>query len=159
MENEEIFKITFWTATIMMFVVALGIILFLQQIYHNVLPKINRGTQNNPPENISKPVIAPLSKEYDQSDITEQQESPNNLSGIKPVEPPITLSRQETKILLLSVQEYSSLDIADKMKISRKTVERHKENMMIKTSSKKFIGVIIYVLSNEILSIEDLKSL
>lgn len=56
MENEVIFKITFWTATIMMFTFSVGILLLLQQIYHNLFTEIKRKTLTNLPENTQKKI-------------------------------------------------------------------------------------------------------
>jgi DNA-binding CsgD family transcriptional regulator len=43
--------------------------------------------------------------------------------------------------------------IADKLFISPKTVEKHKRNLMAKTGSKNIIGVIIYALVNNFISL------
>lgn len=69
-----------------------------------------------------------------------------------------TFSKREMQILKLTIEEYSGMEIANKLFISPKTVEKHKRNLMDKSNSKNFIGVIIYALQQNILSIERLKN-
>ncbi len=70
---------------------------------------------------------------------------------------PVTFTERETEILRLTLKEYSGIEIADTLYISPKTVEKHKRNLMEKTQSKNFIGVIMYAFSYEILSLNELK--
>jgi DNA-binding NarL/FixJ family response regulator len=65
-------------------------------------------------------------------------------------------SKREMQILKLTIAEFSGIEIADKLNISPKTVEKHKQNLMKKTNSKNFIGVIKYALIHDFLSIEDI---
>ena len=62
------------------------------------------------------------------------------------------------QVLKLTIEEYSGMEIANKLFISPKTVEKHKRNLMDKSNSKNFIGVIIYAFQQNILSIERLKN-
>lgn len=66
-------------------------------------------------------------------------------------------SAREHEILTLTLKEYSGSSIGEMLNISPKTVEKHKANLMEKTGSQNFIGVITYALQNEIISLEDLK--
>ena len=68
-----------------------------------------------------------------------------------------TFSKREIEILKLTIEEYSGMEIADKLCISPRTVEKHKRNLRDKTDSKNFIGVIMYALQHNFLSLETSK--
>lgn len=67
----------------------------------------------------------------------------------------ITFSKRELEILNLTIEECSGSKIADELCISPRTVEKHKRNLMKKTASKNFIGVIIYALQHDFISIDE----
>lgn len=58
------------------------------------------------------------------------------------------LTEREKEILILIVQELTSEQIADKLFISRKTVEKHRANLLEKTSCKSTIGLVKYAFEN-----------
>lgn len=165
MENTEIFKITFWIATITTFVLSVGVLLLLQHIYHKMIFKINEEITNSLSEylqntdtqkNETGEYIVPDTANTLQESKELSDDLPENTS-----ENPSTIrfTKRENEVFLLSLEEYTSQEIAHKLNIELKTVERHRENMMRKTDSKKFIGVIRYVLSNHILPVDELKKL
>ncbi len=65
----------------------------------------------------------------------------------------IKLSRREKEILVLISQGLSNKEIADKLKISQRTVERHRTHLLEKTGSKNSIRLIIYALKHHLISI------
>ena len=66
------------------------------------------------------------------------------------------LSEREKQIVKLICKEMKSKEIADKLFINIRTVESHRKHIMDKTDAKNFIGVVLYALRNEILSLEEL---
>jgi DNA-binding CsgD family transcriptional regulator len=56
----------------------------------------------------------------------------------------------------LATKEKCSKEIADSLNISTRTVEKHRKHIMEKTDSKNFIGVILYALKKDIISLDDL---
>lgn len=68
----------------------------------------------------------------------------------------INFTEREMEVLLLTTKEYSGTEIAHLMSISPRTVEKHKRNLMDKTDSKNFIGVIIYAFLHNQLSFKEL---
>lgn len=68
----------------------------------------------------------------------------------------LLLTDREMQVLHLTLQELNGKETAERMHISPRTVEKHKKNLMIKTKSKNFIGVIIYALNHKFLNLEDL---
>ena len=70
----------------------------------------------------------------------------------------IEISQRELEITKLYALEYTGKQIAEVLGISIRTVESHKKNLMRKTNSKNFIGVILFALENKIVNFEDLRS-
>lgn len=66
------------------------------------------------------------------------------------------LSERELQIIKMICREMKSKEIADKLFINIRTVESHRKNIMDKIEAKNFIGVVLYALRNEILSLEEL---
>lgn len=60
------------------------------------------------------------------------------------------LTEREVEILRLIVQEYSSDEIADKLFISRRTVDTHRKHILKKTASKTIVGLIKFAYRNEL---------
>lgn len=62
------------------------------------------------------------------------------------------LTEREIEILKLIVEEFSSDQIAEKLFISKRTVDTHRTNILNKTNSKTLVGLIKYAVKNEIVS-------
>ncbi len=58
------------------------------------------------------------------------------------------LTEREREILTLIVREYTSEEIANKLSISKKTIDNHRANILEKTKSKSTIGLVKYALKN-----------
>lgn len=69
---------------------------------------------------------------------------------------PTKLTDREIQIIKLACQELSSLEIAQKLYLSVRTVEAHRKKIMEKTDTKNFIGVVLYAFKNNLVSINDL---
>lgn len=67
-----------------------------------------------------------------------------------------TLTKREKEVLILICKQNSTREIAEKLNINIRTVEGHRNNLMIKTDTKNVAGLIIFALCNEILSLEEL---
>ena len=65
----------------------------------------------------------------------------------------LIFTEREMEIINLTLKEYSGTHIADELNISPKTVEKHKRNLMEKVGSKNFIGVIVYALLHDFISL------
>ncbi len=65
----------------------------------------------------------------------------------------ISLTKRELEVLELVCKGYSNNEIADKLFISFRTVERHRTNLINKTYSKNIIDVIIYAIKNNLIDI------
>ncbi|OFX17261.1 MAG: hypothetical protein A2033_00320 [Bacteroidetes bacterium GWA2_31_9] len=60
------------------------------------------------------------------------------------------LTEREFEILNLIVQEFSSEEIAEKLFISKRTVDTHRINILNKTNSKTIVGLIKYAIANNL---------
>jgi DNA-binding NarL/FixJ family response regulator len=59
-----------------------------------------------------------------------------------------TLTQREKEVLELIVQEFTSKEIADKLFISKQTVDTHRINIMQKTDCKTLVGLIKYAIQS-----------
>jgi len=67
----------------------------------------------------------------------------------------VELTNREREILLHIAQGYSSLDIANKLFVSKGTIETHRRNIMQKLSTNKMARVIILALHHGIIEIDE----
>jgi DNA-binding NarL/FixJ family response regulator len=65
------------------------------------------------------------------------------------------LSEREIEILKLIVEEFSSEQIAEKLFISKRTVDTHRINILSKTNSKTLVGLIKYAVRNNLISVKE----
>ncbi len=64
---------------------------------------------------------------------------------------PARLSTREREILELIAAEYCTIDIANKLFISERTVETHRRNILTKTKTKTVVGLVRYAIANGII--------
>ena len=62
-----------------------------------------------------------------------------------------SLTDQEIKIVQLICQEKTSQEIADMLFISKKTIESHRENILIKIKARNMIGIAIYACKHNLI--------
>ncbi len=60
------------------------------------------------------------------------------------------LSKRELEVIALICQEYSSNEIAEKLFISKATVDVHRKNILQKTEAKNLVGLIRFAIQNGI---------
>lgn len=64
------------------------------------------------------------------------------------------LTSREKEVLELICQQLSTPEIAEKLFISPRTVEGHRNNLLLKTQSKNVAGLVVYAIQNKIIVIE-----
>ena len=62
----------------------------------------------------------------------------------------IRLTPREIEILHLICEELTTSEIAEKLFVSKNTVETHRKNLLEKTGSKNMIGLVKFALENNI---------
>jgi DNA-binding NarL/FixJ family response regulator len=80
-------------------------------------------------------------KVLEQPDTDDLPEKPDNSTH---------LTDREIEILRLIVNEYTNQEIADKLYISKRTVDTHRTNLLDKTSSKNTAGLVRYAIKNNL---------
>jgi len=58
------------------------------------------------------------------------------------------LTEREIEILYNICKGFSNAEIADTLCISKRTVDKHRENLLLKTESKNTAGLVIYAIKN-----------
>lgn len=66
------------------------------------------------------------------------------------------LTNREKEILELICFQQSTNEIAEKLFISPRTVEGHRNNLLLKTESKNIAGLVVYAIQNKIVSINNI---
>lgn len=61
------------------------------------------------------------------------------------------LSDREVEIIQLICKQYSIKEIAEYLALSPRTVETHKENILVKTDSKNIAGIVLYAVEHQLL--------
>jgi len=65
-------------------------------------------------------------------------------------------TEREREVLTLLCQQYTAKEIADKLFVSKRTVESHKDNLFAKTGARNLAGLVIYAIQNQLVNQEDL---
>lgn len=79
------------------------------------------------------------------------------LTGAPPSKPDSeSFTKREKEILQLICEQYTNREIAEKLFISPRTVEGHRNKMLEKTNSKNTVGLIIYAIENGIIRLDNL---
>jgi DNA-binding NarL/FixJ family response regulator len=66
---------------------------------------------------------------------------------------PVELTKREMEILQLLCQECSTTEIAEKLFISIRTVEGHRNNLLLKTGCRNSAGLVLFAVRNRIVEI------
>lgn len=76
-----------------------------------------------------------------------------NINRKKIIKTRTSLTDREVEILFLICKGLSNQEIADKLYLSKRTIDKHRENLLLKTSSKNTASLVIYAIKNEIIEI------
>ncbi len=75
------------------------------------------------------------------------QKPRKNISGENPF---VDITAREKDVLLLICEEYTTQEIADKLFISARTAEGHRNNLLVKTGCKNTAGLVIFAIKNKL---------
>ncbi|SDD21452.1 response regulator transcription factor [Niabella drilacis] len=67
----------------------------------------------------------------------------------------IHLSERENEILQLICREHSTIEIGTKLFISPRTVEGHRNNLLLKTGCRNTAGLVVFAVKHRIYTIAD----
>lgn len=74
----------------------------------------------------------------------------------KAMSPPFKLTKREEEILQLICEQNTTEEIAEKLFISSKTVDGHRNNLLQKTGSRNAAGLVVFALTHNIIPSESL---
>jgi DNA-binding CsgD family transcriptional regulator len=63
------------------------------------------------------------------------------------------LTSRELEVLQLICDQKTTIEIGEKLFISPRTVEGHRNNLLLKTESRNIAGLVVFAIQNEIASI------
>jgi len=118
-------------------------------------------TKNSPPERLENAIRSVMEKDYYfdlelSVVIKEAVLWEKNTHIISPLPDSTNFSKREIEIIILSCREFSSKEIASKLFISVRTVEKHRKHIMLKTKSKNFIGSILFALKRKMIILDNI---
>ncbi|MDR6458705.1 DNA-binding NarL/FixJ family response regulator [Chryseobacterium vietnamense] len=67
------------------------------------------------------------------------------------------ISKREKEVLELICKQYNTSEIADQLFISSRTVEGHRNNLLLKTGAKNTAGLVVYAIESKIADMNYLK--
>jgi len=76
-----------------------------------------------------------------------------NLTKKRKVHKTGELSERENEVLVYICKGYSNKQIADTLFISKRTVDKHRENLLLKTGSKNTAGLVMYAIQSGIINL------
>lgn len=74
--------------------------------------------------------------------------------SIKSVFDTTYFTNREKEVLELICKQYTTNEIAEQLFISPRTVEGHRNNLLLKTESKNSAGLVVYAIQNKMVDIE-----
>lgn len=118
-------------------------------------------TKNAPPEHLENAIRSVMEKDYYfdlelSAVIREAILWEKKFPAVSFTSDGINFSKREIEIIVLSCRELSSKEIASKLFISVRTVEKHRNHIMIKTNSRNFIGAILFALKRKLIALNDI---
>ena len=66
------------------------------------------------------------------------------------------LTPREKEVLQLICKQFSSIEIGEKLFLSNRTVEGHRNNLLTKTGSRNTAGLVLYALKHKLIEIDEL---
>ena len=63
------------------------------------------------------------------------------------------LSDREVEVLIHICKGYSNKEIADTLFLSKRTVDKHRENILLKTGAKNTAGLVMYAIQSGIIEL------
>ncbi|MQP23522.1 response regulator [Flavobacterium sp. LMO8] len=65
------------------------------------------------------------------------------------------LTEREKEVLELICKQYSSVEIGEMLSLSTRTVDGHRNNLLLKTNSKNMAGLVIFAIQNKVINLEE----
>lgn len=133
-----------------------------------ILNMIDAGVVGYLPKDCKKDeLLETIRKVYDKgyyyNDVVMELINENWLHGsrtqVKSTFDKLYLTKKEKEVLELICAQYTTQEIAEKLFISPRTVDGHRNNLLQKTDCKNTAGLVVFAIQNNIVDIDDLKPL
>jgi DNA-binding NarL/FixJ family response regulator len=82
-----------------------------------------------------------------------QNASAQRNKTIKNFSAPFDLTNREGEVLQLICKEYGNAEIAEKLFLSVRTVEGHRNNLLVKTNSRNTAGLVLFALKHQLITL------
>jgi DNA-binding NarL/FixJ family response regulator len=69
------------------------------------------------------------------------------------------LSIRELQVIELICQQKTTVEISEDLFLSHRTIEGHRNNLLLKTGARNMAGLVVYAFQNELVAFEDLPTL
>lgn len=117
-------------------------------------------TKNAHPEQLEEAIISVMEKDYyfdmTLSGVLREAMNWENRNVMFPTENGVELTPKEIETIKWATLELSSKEIAEKMYITTNSVEKHRKNILTKTGCKNFLGVVLWALKHQIITLEEI---
>jgi DNA-binding NarL/FixJ family response regulator len=64
-------------------------------------------------------------------------------------------TKREKEVLNLICEQYTTCEIGEKLFISPRTVEGHRNNLLLKTEAKNLAGLVVYAIQNKLVNLKE----
>lgn len=110
--------------------------------------------KNSLPEEVEKTIQEVYEKNFSYTDKVMAVIRENMIKKTKP-RPVFTvdLTSRETEILQLICEQYTATEIGEKLFISPRTVEGHRNNLLQKLNCRNTAGLVVYAIQNQVVNI------
>jgi len=75
------------------------------------------------------------------------------IHDIQPEQDDLQITKREMEVLQLVAEGFSNKEIADRLFISKRTVDGHKNNLIVKTGSKNMVDLLVYSIKKGLVKI------
>ncbi|MFN3640826.1 MAG: response regulator [Flavobacterium sp.] len=117
-------------------------------------------TKNAHPEQLEEAIISVMEKDYyfdmTLSGVLKEAMNWENKNVLLPIQNGVELTPKEIETIKWASLELSSKEIAEKMYISVNSVDKHRKNILTKTGCKNFLGVVLWALKHQIITLEEI---
>jgi DNA-binding NarL/FixJ family response regulator len=111
--------------------------------------------KNSEPDEVKRAIVTVIEHDYYFNDRTlrAMQKSMQRRKNRSALPVDTDLTARETEVLELICNEYTAVEIAKRLFISERTVEGHRNHLLLKTGAKNTAGLVIYAVKNGIVDV------
>jgi DNA-binding NarL/FixJ family response regulator len=134
-----------------------------KEVVHQIMECGANGffTKNSPPELLEHAIKSVIDKDYyfdmELAAVVREAILWEKKMDSRHLNLDACLTTREIEIIKMVASEMNSKEIGEALFISNRTVEQHRKRIMDKTSSKNFIGVVLYALRTNLIELPEVK--